>query len=810
MNRLLLRLIGRELWRAELRAVVLSLALSVACVLSVALLADRLQQTLTQGGREFLAGDLQLRSAEPVPTAWLAAAQTQGLAWSRTLVFNSMLFHDEALQLASIKAVGPGYPFYGQMQLDPVDTVSSGQIWLSPELMRLLQVKVGQSVELGDLDLRVAGRVLQTPDEGFSPLLLAPRALITMTDAERSGLLLPGSRLSYRYQFKGPAAALDRWQSQVVPQLKPGQQLVGPGQGAGMMSQSLARSTRFFRLAALIGLLLGCLSISLAMGRFARRQQDMMALLKVLGARRRALWWLMSGLLLAVALVGGLLGVLAGVLLQQGFILLLGDLLPPDLPPPGRWPFVLGGLLAVLAILLLSLWPFLQLLKVPPLRVLRQGLSAGLPDWLSQPLLLLGALLLCWLVTGDGPLTLALLAGLLLVGLVLTLLVRLLLWLLPAGRPGSGLALAVRQLRRQGWRSALQAQVLALPLMLLGLLLGVRQALLSDLWTQLPAEAPNRFVLNIAPQDRAPLNQLLTAHGVAAPTYYPVLRGRLTAINDDPVTQQDGDTGREGIHRELTVTWLADLPAHNHLLAGDWWGPGQGQQVSVESGVAERLGIQLGDWLSFDLAGQAVRARVSSLRQVNWQDLQPNFFMIFSPDLFAAQPSSAMAGLRLPVDSALELALVRQFPALTLINVDELMAKLQAMSRRIGKALGLMAALITLAGLLVLLVQVQAELARRQPSLILMRTLGASATQLKGALRWELLTLGALAGLAAALGADAALRLSHHLWSPLPWQGMPLLWLGLPFTGALLVWLSMAGVVARQLRQALGARLRSF
>ena len=158
--------------------------------------------------------------------------------------------------------------------------------------------------------------------------------------------------------------------------------------------------------------------------------------------------------------------------------------------------------------------------------------------------------------------------------------------------------------------------------------------MLSDLWTQLPAEAPNRFVLNIAPQDRAPLTRLLAAHGVAEPTYYPVLRGRLTAINGEPVTQQEGEAGREGIHRELTVTWLTDLPAHNRLLAGTWWGPGQGEQVSVEAGVAERLGIRLGDWLSFDLAGQAVRAQVSSLRQVNWQDLQPNFFMIFSPDLF--------------------------------------------------------------------------------------------------------------------------------------------------------------------------------
>ncbi|GAA4496940.1 ABC transporter permease [Pseudaeromonas paramecii] len=810
MSRLLLRLVGRELWRGELRAVVLALALSVACVLSVALVADRLQQTLTQGGREFLAGDLQLRSAETVPDTWLAAARQQGLAWSQTLVFNSMLFHEDALQLASIKAVGPGYPFYGQLQLEPPATVAAGRIWLSPELMQRLQVAVGQTVELGELELQVAGRVLQTPDEGFSPVLLAPRALIDLADAERSGLLLPGSRLSYRYQFQGPAAALAAWQAEVKPQLKPGQQLVGPGQGEGMMSQSLARSERFFRLAALIGLLLGCMAISLAMGRFAQRQQDMMALLKVLGARRRTLWGLMSGLLLAVALVGGLLGGVAGMLLQQGFILLLGDLLPKTLPSPGPWPFVLGGLLAVLATVLLSLWPFLQLLKVPPLRVLRQGLKPGLPDWLGLPVLLLGALLLCWLVTGDGPLTLALLAGLLLVGLVLTLLVRLLLWLLPRGRPGSGLALAVRQLRRQGWRSALQAQVLALPLMLLGLLLGVRQALLSDLWTQLPADAPNRFVLNIAPQDKAPLDRLLAAHGIAAPTYYPVLRGRLTAINDEPVTQQEGELGREGIHRELTVTWLAQLPAHNRLLAGAWWQAGQGQQVSVESDVATRLGIGLGDWLSFDLAGQAVRARVSSLRQVNWQDLQPNFFMIFSPDLFAEQPSSAMASLRLSPDSALERELVRQFPALTLINVDELMAKLQAMSERIGKALGLMAALITLAGLLVLLVQVQAELARRRPSLVLMRTLGASAGQLKGALRWELLTLGALAGLAAALGAEVALRLSHQLWSLLPWRSLPALWLGLPVMGALLVWLTTSLMVAQQLRQALGARLRAF
>ncbi|MBP9568861.1 MAG: FtsX-like permease family protein [Aeromonadaceae bacterium] len=802
------RLAWQEGRHGILRGFVLALALAIACVLCVSLVADRLQQALGLGSREFLAADLVLQSSREVPASQLQALPP-AIEMSRTLSFSSMLFVGDVMQLASVKAVSSGYPFYGQLQLSPAGAVKPGEIWLSPRLMALLQARSGDELELGAITLKVAGQLLQEPDESFSPFLLAPRAMIHLEDVARAQVILPGSRLQYRYLFRGQWQAVADWQVRLQPTLTIDQRLLQPGKNTQLSGGALQRSERFFRLASLMGLLLGAMAMQIAMSHFTRRQADHLALLKTLGASRHQLWFWMLGLLGLLTGVAFVLGGVLGYLLHLGFLQLLGSLLPPEMPPPSWQPFVLGAVVSLLITLLLSFVPFWRLLATPPQRVLRQQLHGDVPGWLALPLITGGTLLLGWWFTGDARLSLGLLLGMALLLLMLGILAYGLLWVLPEGRAGTGLALALRHLRRERWKSLSQLAAIALALLLIGVLWASRAAILAGFDQQLRGDLPNRFALNIADADKAGLQLWLQQRQIAHSSFYPVIRGRLTQINGQAVAQEEGDAGRAGVNRELSMTWLAQSPTHNQLVAGQWWHPDERGLVSVELGVAERLGIELGDTLQFSIEGRLIAARVGSLRRVNWQEMQPNFFMIFSPDLLQDFPASWLVSLRLPASQPrLEVELVRQYPALTLIDTDSIMQRLQEVLEQISRALGLMFSLVALAAVLVLFTQVQAGIALRWQELVLMRTLGAGQTLLRRALRWELVATGALAGCAAALCCEGVMWLLMQLWSELAWQPHYLLWLVLPLLGVGLVLLAAYGPMQRLLGAVLARRLR--
>ncbi|WP_421177420.1 ABC transporter permease [Aeromonas jandaei] len=802
------RLLRREGWSGELRWFVLALALSVACVLSVALVADRLEAGLKASGRDFIGADRVLRTATAVPDGWLLQAQKDGLALQTTVSFNSMLFHGDVLQLASIRAVPDGFPFYGKLELTPARAPAPGEIWLSARVMQLLAAKVGDELEVGNTVLKVAGLLGEEPDQGFSPFLLAPRALIHSADIEATGALLPGSRQQWRYLFKGSREALARYERWLVPQLQAGQKWITPDDSESQVGRSLVNAERFFRLASLCGVLLGALAMGIAVRHFAERQTNMVALLKTLGASRTSLWQLMSGLLLSLTLLGALLGLVAGTVMQWFTLQLLGELLPPDLPPPSWRPFALGVAVALFITLLLAFIPFLRLLKVPPLRVLRRELEAGIPPWLALPVGLLGLFALVWGFTADVRLALGLVGGM---GLLMGLLALLASLMLRLGARVSGphaLRLALAHLSRERRSGLFQLAGFALALMLFGLLWAVRIDLLEEFSARLPADAPNRFLVNVAENEREGILSELAGAGAVTSDFYPMVRGRLTHIAGDAVGE-GARSGREGVDRELNFTTTTTLPADNKLVAGKWLsGPGE---VSVDSELAKRLDIKLGDMLAFTIEGRSFGARVTSLRSIKWDNMRPNFYMIFSPDLLAPFPRTWIGSYRLPPEGrAAEVGLIRHHPTVSLIDVDDLIVRLTRVSEQVSRALALMLGLVTVAALLVLLTQTQASMAQRRRELLLMRTLGAGSALLGKMLRWELVASGLLAGLCAAIVVELCAFALQFWWFDGQWQFHWRIWLGLPTLGALLVTLAGQGMRRQLLAGTLSDRLRGL
>ncbi|MGL4469421.1 MAG: ABC transporter permease [Aeromonas hydrophila] len=806
--RLGFKLLRREGFNGELRWFVLALALSVACVLSVALVADRLDAGLKASGRDFIGADRVLRSATPAPAAWLEQAAKTGLAVQTTVSFNSMLFHGDALQLASIRAVPEDFPFYGKLELSPQRAPAPGEIWLSARVMQLLAAKPGDELEVGNTVLKVAGVLGQEPDQGFSPFLLAPRALIHSADVEATGALLPGSRQQWRYLFKGSREQVADYERWLKPRLKAGQKLIKPDDQGSQVGRSLANAERFFRLASLAGVLLGALAMGIAVRHFAERQTNMVALLKTLGASRRSLWQLMGTLLLSLTLVGALLGLVAGSAMQWLTLHLLGNLLPADLPPPSWRPFALGLAVAFFITLLLAFVPFLRLLKVPPLRVLRRELEAGIPPWLALPVALLGLFGLVWGFTADATLALGLIGGM---GLLMGLLALIASLLLRLGRRVQGphaLRLAISHLSRERGSGLFQLAGFALALMLFGLLWAARVDLLGEFSARLPADAPNRFLVNVADGEREGILADLRQAGAVTSDFYPMVRGRLVSIASEAVRDTDED-GREGVNRELNFTTTATLPPDNTLTAGRWLdGPGQ---VSVDKDLAKRLDIALGDTLGFTIEGRSFKAQVTSLRAIKWDNMRPNFYMIFSPDVLAPFSQTWLGSYRLPEQGRVaEVELIRRHPTVSLIDVDDLIVRLTAVSDQVSRALGLMLGLVTVAALLVLLTQTQASMAHRRRELLLMRTLGAGSELLRKMLRWELVASGLLAGLCAAMVVELCSLGLQWWWFEGQWQFHWAIWAGLPLLGAVLVTLAGQGMQRQLLAGTLSDRLRGL
>lgn len=800
-------LVWREVKRGPLRLFMLALALSVASILSVSLVADRLDQALKASGKDYIGADQVLSGSRAAEADWLVQAERLGLKVSRTQSFQSVLFADEELQLASVRAVDEAFPFYGELTLAPVAQVAPGQIWLSARLLTLLKLEIGDRVELGNSELTVAGELVSEPDQGFSPALLAPRALIHLDDVASTGIQMAGSRVSYRYLFKGDAQTLGQYSDWLAPKLKAGQQWSGPEQADSPVAQSLTRAEQFFRLASLIGVLLGILAMAIALGYFSRREQDRIALLKTLGAGRRLLILWLARLLSSLFLMGTILGTLVGYGVHKLILLSLGEALTMPLPSPSLMPFMIAAGLALLTTLTLSVVPLLRLLQVPPLRVLRKDAAANIAPWWSALVLLVGTFVLSGVFAGDFKLALGLLGGLLTLGGILGGLCWLLLTLAQRTASGVALRLAMSRLQRARLATLMQFGGIALALFLGSLLWIIRGELVDGFLAQLPAEAPNRFLLNIAADEREPLEERLAAAGLEHSQFYPIVCGRLTAVNDK-ATATDVDNGQDGgVGRELNLTYSEQLPEGNRLLAGEW--TKQAQSVSVESGLAERLQLSIGDSVTLDLAGQSVTAQVRNIREVDWESLKPNFYFIFSPDVLNEYSATWLASFYLPPEqAALEIELIRAFPTVTILDVAALLEQLREILAQVSQALLVIMALVTGASLLVLLAQLETTLEQRRQELVLLRTLGASERLMKASLRWEWLVAGAVAGLSAALAVELCVAIILPWWLGLSWQPHVGLWFSLPALGALL--LLLTGRVGGVTRATLMSKLQQW
>lgn len=785
-------MIARWFWREwrspSLLIVWLALSLAVACVLALGSVSDRMEKGLSQQSREFMAGDRTLSSSRDVPQAWIDEARQLGLTVGQQLSFQTMTFAADTPQLASVKAVDDVYPMYGDLQTNPPGLKPTpGSVLLAPRLMALLNLKTGDSIDVGDATLNIAGEVVQEPDSGFNPFQMAPRLLMNTADVAKTGAVQPGSRVTWRYKFGGTPAQLDAYEKWLKPQLKPEHRWIGMEQDDGALGKSLERSQQFLLLSALLTMLLAVAAVAVAMGHYCRSRYDLVAILKTLGAGRAQLRKLIVGQWLMVLLLSAITGGAIGLLFENVLMVLLKPVLPAELPPASLWPWLWAVGAMVVISLLVGLRPYRLLLATQPLRVLRRDVVASVwPLKFYLPVVVVVVvLLLAWLM-GGSMLLWAVLAG----AVVLALLCGVLGWMLLNLLKGLTVKslpvrLAINRLLRQPWSTLSQLSAFSLSFMLLAMLLVLRGDLLDRWQQQLPPESPNYFLINIAPEQVTPLKGFLSEHQIVPESFYPIVRARLTQINGNP-TQGNQD---ESLNRELNLTWQDKRPDHNPIVKGAW--PPKAGEVSMEEGLAARLNVGLGDTVTFTGDTQDFSAKVTSLRKVDWESLRPNFFFIFPSGALDGQPQSWLTSFRWENGNGMLTQLNREFPTVSLLDIGAILKQVGQVLEQVSRALEVMVVLVTACGVLLLLAQVQVGMRQRHQELVVYRTLGASKSLLRTTLWCEFALLGLVSGLVAAIGAETALAVLQTTVFDFPWEPDWRLWLILPVSGALL--LSLCG-----------------
>ncbi len=808
------RLFLHELKRGELTIIILAIVLGVASVFSLAGFSGQIKQALINESTSFIAADRILQSSRPLADAKTAhlnrltvneQSQQLNIAQAEQVLMSSMVFAGDNMQLVELVAVSNSYPLRGELLISEGVDANNEQIAHAPEqgsvfveekFLSLLNVSLGDAIEIGNAQLVIAGIAKQIPDASFSVFTSGVKVIVNMADLTATNLIQPGSRVTYKYLFAGNSneiEALDDW---IKPKINDAQRWYDIQSKQSPLANALNRAEKYLSLASLLGIILAAVAVAVASRRYGQKHQSSVAVYKAMGASLSYIRKLYALHWASLSVFSIMVGLVFGYLLAQLGLYAIKDYLPIHavqsgsdtvnlalvslkLVPLGFYPLIMAVLTGLVCAIAFSLVPLKQLIATSPLAALRdekqrddkQSLLTHISTRIGQALPPVIALFFLLLLFSRS---LVLSASLLLAGILVSALLfivgRMLMSVSRAVGTKSGAAwhLAMANLKRRAAANSVQLVSFTIAIKLLLMIVVIKSALLSEWQAQLPEQAPNLFLVNIANEQAKDVEDFIGLNDIIASDLYAVIRGRLTAINNDEIAKQvskeqveGNDNGRQGIGRELNLTWRAQLPKENVIAQGAWWNADSTiQQVSIEESLANRLQVKLGDTLTFQLGSDTIKVPVTSIRTVNWQSMQPNFYMIFSPQVLVDFPASYIASLYVPQDKKrLMQQFLANYPTISLIDIDAMMGQLRKVIEQVSKAVEFILVLVVLAGCLVLVAQVQASMEEREREIAILRTIGAKGALLRNSILFEFVALGAIAGLMASMAMELTVYL---------------------------------------------------
>lgn len=789
LTRLAQRQLRTQLRTTEWRALLLATWIAIALTTLLAVLGDRLERGLLRESAALLGADLVLSSSRPITLERLDQIDLNETRQTQVIQFPSMVGQGDELMLVSVRALKSPYPLRGELVTEPshqADIPAPGEVWAESRVLTQLGMQPGDSLQFGYQTLTLTHTLQASPDRGSGFRSFSPHILVNQADLDASGVLAEGSRADYRLLIAGESTHITRIEQQLRPTLADHERLHALQTDQPLTGNALGNALRYLKLSALIALLLSAMTIMLALRRFGLGQHTRSALLLNLGLRPGQLARLyLYQLLLAWGLTA-ILGTITGYILQTIVYQWLSDLLPQSLPAAGGLLWMTGPALGLVLLVLLGLPPILQLARIPVAHLLRGDTPPRDRTALLLQACSIGLLVVTLLTFLQAPAAaLSLLVFLLLGGALFG-------WLAQHALSACARPLARRlllgrlllmRLRQQRQWHRLQAAVVVMLLTLLSVTWVSRSDLLLQWQAQFPSDTPNYFVINIQPWQKQPLDQFM-AERTLHTELYPMIRGRLTELNDAPIRPQlnQEQLSHNTLRRELNLSWTTRQPEHNTLLKGEWWQPDTDEPlISIEHEMAQELGLDIGDRLGFDVGGVSVEGRINNIRQVVWTSFRPNFYIIFSPGALADAPSTWITSFYLPPErQSISRELLQQFPSLTLIDIDQLLTQLSQWLSRLADSSALVLALSLGCGLMLLGVTLLQALEQRRVEAALLQTLGVTAEQTRRLDLLEFLLIGLVCGVLASVSAEAVLACLHLYLLQIDPRLHPMLWLSLP------------------------------
>ncbi|WP_245807559.1 ABC transporter permease [Cognaticolwellia beringensis] len=789
-----LRLLHHELRRGELTIIFLAIVLAVATVFSLTGFSGQIKHAIVANSTNTIGADRVLRMSSEVDQSIIEKSQSLAIKSARKIETESMAFAGDNMLLSELDAVSETYPLRGELRVKTsllqtesmvVNAPKQGSVWVEPSVLSRLDVNIGDIIDIGMAPLTIAGIVTDIPDRSYRAFIAGPTVILNIADMPKTELIQPGSRITYKYLFAGESDAIETFETWIKPQINESQRWYDAKAAQNRLSRILDTAEKFLSLASMLGIVLAAVAVAVASRRYGQRHQSTVSIFKALGAsvsHVRKLyclhWTLLSCLSIATGLVVGYGLLLLGVNAIASYLSLADA-------PLTFVPFLTAIFTGLLCAIAFAIHPIMTLVQSSPLNVIR-GFSQDKVarfGWHQLPPIL-ALFLLLFIFSQDLVMSAALLLGGVVVSFILLLLGR---GLMSAGRSvgtkaGKSWHLALANLKRRASENSVQLVSFTIAIKLLLLITVMKSSILSEWEQQFPEDTPNHYLINITQNQIDPLKAFVEDNNIANQGFYHVYRGRLSAINGIKTVDEDKEErqasndekvvsdkkqksdkskqqeSRQGMGRELGLTWRDEIPEENDIISGHWWQVGDEKpQVSVESNIAERLEINLGDELTFTLGSDEFTVPVTSIRKVNWQSRQLNFIMVFNESVLEKFPTTSISAWSiLDKDRDLVYRFLANFPTITVMDFAAIMAQLNSIIEQVTVAIQLILILVVLAGSLVLIAQVQASMEERERELAILRTLGAKGSLLRNSVLYEFVALGAIAGLMASVGMEIA------------------------------------------------------
>ena len=798
------RLLQRDWNAGELKILLLALIIAVASMTSIGMFIQRIDRAMTDQTGQFLGADLVLRSSVIIDNNILDYAKHAGLKTTSSISFSSVIVANDEFQLTHVKAVDNNYPLlsnikisstlYGQEKAINYGP-ASGEVWLAPRLFSLVNISIGDSIELGEANFTVSGVLKHDPGQAGSFMSIAPRLLMNIKDVDKTAIIQDGSRVNYLAGFAGKIEDRKKLQDWLKPQLNPSQSLIGGTEGSQAISSAMSKAEQYLALSAMLSVMLSGIAIAMTANHYAKRHFDQSALMRCMGATQKTIMQIFTFQLIILGTAGSLAGCVAGYLTQEGLVVLLKNFLTPDLPSPGFYPFLVGFISGFITLAGFSLPALLRLKSVPPLRVLRRDINPmPVSSLLIYCFALSSIIILMWWQSGQLKLTLLVVIGVIVSVLVLLVLTFILIHISKLFTPllTGPWKIGLKQIIRHKKENQLQMLAFGLSLMVLMTIYLLRTDLITRWENQLPEDAPNHFVINIQQYEVAGVKTFFDQYKVPTEGLYPMVRGRISEINDRPVSEVFPDKSKldASLKRELNLSWSINLQKNNRIIDGDWWTDDDigKTYISIEKSLAKRLMVSIGDKLSFSIADQNITATVKSTRSVQWDSFQPNFFILFPDRVINDFPVSYISSFYIPAHKKNILnALVAAYPTLTVLEIDEIMNQVKSIMQQVTTAVEYVMLFVLLAGSMVLIASMQSGMSERIHSNSIMRILGANSRFISRSQISEYTLLGLFSGVLAVSGAEAITFILYRLAFNLEFEFHLWLWLTGPVISIVLI-----------------------